>query len=69
LPEAVRLLWVAVKAGNVGAEITLAELYHQGRGVPKSCDQTRILLSAAARKGSRDARKRLDDFRREGCRD
>jgi hypothetical protein len=69
LPEAARLLWLAVRKNHVGAEITLAELYHQGRGVPKSCDQTRILLSAAARRGSPDARKRLQEFQREICRD
>jgi len=68
LPDAVRLLWIAIKKNNVGAEITLAELYHQGRGVAKSCDQTKILLSAAARKGSPDAKRRLREFQREGCR-
>jgi len=69
LPEAVNLLWLAVRKNHIGAEITLAELFHQGRGVAKSCDQTRILLSAAARKGSPDAKKRLQDFQREICRD
>jgi len=69
LPEAVRLLWISVRKNNVGAEITLAELYHQGRGVTKSCDQTRILLSAAARRGSPDAKRRLREFQRERCRD
>lgn len=69
LPEAIRLLWAAVKKGNVPAEITLAELYHKGRGVAKSCDQTRILLSAAASKGSPDAQARLRAFRQEGCKD
>lgn len=67
LGEAVRLLWVAVEKGNVGAEITLAFLYRQGRGVEKNCDQTRILLKAAAKKGSRDAQTRLQEFEREGC--
>ena len=66
-PEAVRLLWVAVEKGNIDAEIDLAELFRQGWGVAKNCAQTRILLSAAARKGSAEARKRLDTFRREGC--
>jgi hypothetical protein len=69
LPEAIRLLWVAVNKGSVGAEITLAELYHQGRGVPKSCNQTRILLSVAAQRGSPDAQARLRKFQSEGCRD
>src|SRR5262249_23922377 len=69
LPEAVRLLWISVRKNNVAAEITLAELYHQGRGVAKSCDQTRILLSAAARRGCPDAKRRLREFQRERCRD
>jgi hypothetical protein len=66
-PAAVQLLWTAVEKGNVGAEIDLAELFRTGRGVSKNCDQTRILLSAAARKGSAEARKRLEAFQREGC--
>jgi hypothetical protein len=66
-PEAVRLLWAAVEKGNMDAEIDLAELFRIGKGVTKNCAQTRILLSAAARKGSAEARKRLDAFRREGC--
>jgi hypothetical protein len=65
--EAVRLLWVAVEKGNIDAEVGLAELFRTGKGVAKSCDQTRILLSAAARKGSAEARKRLEAFLREGC--
>jgi hypothetical protein len=67
IPEAVRLLWVAVEKGNTSAEIDLAELFRTGNGVAKNCDQTRILLSAAARKGSAEARKRLEAFQREGC--
>jgi len=62
-----QLLWAAVKKGNTNAEIDLAELFRKGRGVVKNCDQTRILLSAAARKGSAEARKRLEAFLREGC--
>ena len=67
VPAAIRLLWAAVEKGNSGAEIVLAELFRTGKGVAKNCDQTRILLSAAARKGSVEARKRLEAFRREGC--
>ena len=67
VPAAVQLLWAAVKKGNTNAEIDLAELFRKGRGVVKNCDQTRILLSAAARKGSAEARKRLEAFLREGC--
>jgi hypothetical protein len=67
VPAAIRLLWAAVEKGNTGAEIDLAELFRTGRGVEKNCDQARILLSAAARKGSSEARKRLEDFQRQGC--
>ena len=67
LPEAVRLLWAAVEKGNVGAEITLAELYRAGRGVAKNCAQAKILMSTAARKGSPDAQRRLEALQHEGC--
>src|SRR5580704_606278 len=62
LPDAVRLLWVAVEKGNSNAEVTLAGLYNQGRGVKKNCEQTRVLLSAAARKGNALAQKNLQQF-------
>lgn len=65
--EAVRLLWVSVEKGNASAELTLAEMYWHGEGVARNCDQTRILLSAAARKGNGEAQKRLRQFQREGC--
>jgi len=67
LPEAVRLLWVAVEKGNVGGEVALAELYRQGQGVAKNCAQARVLLTAAARKGSAEAQKHLDELVRDGC--
>ena len=65
--EAVRLLWVAVEKGNSNAELTLADLYWHGRGVVHNCDQARILLTAAARKGSSEAQKRLHQFLQAGC--
>jgi hypothetical protein len=65
--EAVRLLWVSVEKGNPGAELVLADMYWHGQGVVRNCDQTRILLGAAARKGSAEAQKRLQQFQREGC--
>jgi len=65
--EAVRLLWIAVEKGNSKAEVSLAELYRRGEGVTRNCDQTRILLTAAARKGNSEAQRRLDKFLREGC--
>jgi hypothetical protein len=65
---AVRLLWVAVEKGNADAEVALAELYRDGKGVAKNCDQARVLLTAAVRKGSAEAHKRLEEFMRNGCR-
>jgi hypothetical protein len=67
LPEAIRLLWAAVEKGNVGAEITLAELYRMGRGVTKNCAQAKVLLATAAKKGSPDAQRRLEALQSEGC--
>jgi hypothetical protein len=67
LPEAVRLLWVAVEKGNSSAEVVLANLYWKGQGVARNCDQTRILLSAATRKGNAEAKKQLEQLNREGC--
>ncbi len=67
IPEAVRLLWAAVEKGNVRAEMTLAEMYQRGQGVAKSCDQARILWSAAVQKGSGEAQKQLEALAREGC--
>jgi PilZ domain len=65
--EAVRLLWIAVEKGNSKAEVLLAEQYRRGEGVTRNCDQTRILLTAAARKGNSEAQRRLGKFLREGC--
>jgi len=67
LAVAVRLLWAAVEKGNAEAEVALAELYRDGKGVPRNCDQARILLSAAARKGSAEAQKHLVELRQESC--
>ena len=67
VPAAIQLLWAAVEKGNTGAEVDLAELFRTGQGVAKNCDQARILLSAAARKGSAEARKRLEALQRQGC--
>jgi TPR repeat protein len=67
VPAAIQLLWAAVEKGNIGAEVDLAELFRTGQRVAKNCDQARILLSAAARKGSAEARKRLEALQRQGC--
>ena len=39
----------------------------RGQGVAKSCDQARILWSAAVQKGSGEAQKQLEALAREGC--
>jgi len=56
-----------VQKGNINAEVALADLYRKGKGVEKNCSQARILLSAAAQKGSVEARMYLGEFTREGC--
>ncbi len=67
LSRAVELLWSSVKKGNVPAEVTLGDLYRRGDGVEKSCDQARVLLVAASKKGSADARHQLEQIAEQGC--
>jgi hypothetical protein len=67
LPNAVSLLWSSVEKGYVSAEVTLADLYARGDGVEKSCEQARVLLEAAIRKGSPEARRRLTLLKQQGC--
>jgi hypothetical protein len=65
--KATPYLWSAVEKGNVKAEITLADLYARGDGVTKSCAQARVLLRAAAEKGSAEASSQLARIVRTGC--
>lgn len=65
--EAARHLWSAVQQGNLNAEILLAGMYSRGQGVAKNCSQARVLLSAAARKGSHEATQQLAQVVRSGC--
>ncbi len=65
--EAALWLWKAVGKGNPTATLTLSDLYLRGDGVPKSCDQARLLLDAAARKGARAAGARLRNLQAFGC--
>ncbi len=60
-------LWKAVGKGNLAATMTLSDLYLRGDGVPKSCDQARLLLDAAARKGGAAAAERLRNLQAFGC--
>jgi TPR repeat protein len=52
---------------NLTAALMLADLYVRGDGVAKSCDQARLLLDAAARKGSSAAAERLRNLSASGC--
>jgi hypothetical protein len=61
-------LWSEVGAGNSAAEVDLALLYLKGDGVPRNCEQARILLRAGAKGGSREARQQLQKLRTYSCR-
>ncbi len=66
--DSVESLWGAVQGGSVSAEISLAERFVRGDGVLKNCDQAKVLLRAASRRGSREATLRLYQLESEGCR-
>ncbi len=63
---AVKWLWASVEKGNTKAAIILADLYAWGRGVPQNCDQARVLLMSAVRRGSTEASQRLQDMDADG---
>jgi hypothetical protein len=65
--RAVRLLWAAVSKGNATAMVTLSDLYVTGDGIPKNCDQGRILLNAATVRGNAEAKVKLDELNANGC--
>jgi hypothetical protein len=65
--EAALWLWKAVGKRNLEATLALSDLYVRGDGVPKSCDQARLLLDAAARKGAKAAAERLRNLQASGC--
>jgi TPR repeat protein len=65
--EAAKYLWRSVGKENPSAILLLSDMYLVGDGVPKSCDQARLLLSAAARKGVPQAADKLRDLLRSGC--
>ena len=66
--ESIESLWGAVQGGSVAAERSLAERFARGEGVAKNCDQAKVLLKAAAERGSREARLRLYQLETGGCR-
>jgi TPR repeat protein len=65
--EAAKLLWKAVSKQNATAAVLLSGLYLRGDGVPRSCDQARLLLIAAARRGAPQAAQPLRDLESQGC--
>jgi hypothetical protein len=65
--QAVQWLWKSVAKQNAAAALLLSDLYIKGDGVPQSCDEARLLLDAAARKGVRGAGERIRDLPKLGC--
>jgi len=52
-------LWKATAKGNPDAPVQLADMYVNGQGVPRSCEQAEVLLKTAAEKQNARARNRL----------
>ncbi len=65
--KAARLLWAAVANDNSTAEVVLADLYLRGDGVPKNCEQGRVLLLAASKSGDAQAKEKLGELKTNGC--
>ena len=65
--EAAKWLWKSIAKHNGPATLALADLYLKGDGVPKNCDQARVLLYSAARRGMTGAGERLRNLQAFGC--
>lgn len=65
--EAAKWLWKAMAKHNGPATLQLADLYLKGDGVPKNCDQARVLLDSAALRGMKGAAERLRNLQAFGC--
>jgi len=65
--EDVPSLWTSVEGGDTRAEVVLASRYMRGDGVPQSCAQARVLLEAAVKRGSSEARQKLEELGKAGC--
>jgi hypothetical protein len=65
--EAAKWLWKAVGKQNPRALVMLSDLYLRGDGVPRSCDQARLLLVAAVKKNAPEAAERLRRVELNGC--
>jgi hypothetical protein len=65
--ESPESLWQAVEKGSSAAEVKLADMYLQAKGVAKSCGQAKVLLGAAQRQKSALAERKLADLAGYGC--
>jgi TPR repeat protein len=65
---AAKWLWKAVGKQNSRADVLLADLYTRGDGVTRSCDQARLLLTAALKKGATKAASKLHNLESTPCR-
>lgn len=65
--EAAKFLWKAVGKENPSAILLLSDMYLVGDGVPKSCDQARLLLNAAVRKNVPHAAQKLRNLQTASC--
>ncbi len=65
--DASKFLWKSIAKHNGEATVLLADLYLKGDGVSKNCDQARVLLDSAARKGVSGAGERLRNLQAFGC--
>jgi TPR repeat protein len=65
--EGAKWLWKAIAKHNADATLLLSDLYLKGDGVPKNCDQARVLLDAAAVRGMKGAGDRLRHLQAFGC--
>lgn len=65
--EAAKWLWRSISKHNGEATVMLADLYLKGDGVSKNCDQARVLLDTAGRKGVPGAGQRLRNLQAFGC--
>ena len=65
--DAATWLWKSIAKHNGQATVLLADLYLKGEGVSKNCDQARVLLDSAARKGVSGAGERLRNLQAFGC--
>lgn len=65
--DTISQLWTAVARGDANAEVTLARRFLNGDGVNKNCEQARVLLVAASKRGNPEAIRELRKLLAHGC--